>query len=526
MKARKSINLNNKRTYIFLQFALALFIFLCFRAGIDNFFAGDDFDWCSDALKVMYHPSYISKPQAHYFMRPMETLYFLVNLLLINSNPMSYHLTSILIHILNVVLISYFFSLFCNNRLAGLLGALFWGLNYKHVEVVFRPTAVADSLVLLFWLGAFFLFMSHRRILTVIFLILGIFSKENALVFPLLVTLYVFWFIENEKRIWIKRTILLWIPSFLYVGFRPYITGGKISYFTVDKRVLSRFWEIMLSQVGPDSVYIKQVWLVGKSYLLPGWIAGILFVILGIAVWKLPRVYRFGLLWMCVTMLPTVFITHQTSRYYYIPLVGLGIIVGQGVSEILVYFWKKRAQKAILGICTAFILVIVYFVVGVNLEEQDYAFFGEIHRQAAESFKQNILPQMPREPHLIAVFPKQKSEKWIGELFERNLLKPWYLPSTYKWVFVRPHAVLGLTNTWSFVSYCIYNNNDVKDTLFVKVSYEEFRKGLLSGDFYIIMHDEETNTFEFSPDTLKTQLVEHINDKNFYSFLQPGSFSR
>lgn len=522
MKTIKSINLNNNRTYILIHIVLALFIFLCFRAGLNNFVAGDDFDYILDALEAFHRPASLFHRQGH-FIRPVQVLFFGFNTLIAKENAISYHLTLLLIHMLNVVLVSYFISHLCKNRLAGLLGSLFWGVNYKHVEVVFRPTTIADSLVLLFWLGAFFLFLANRRTLAAVFLILGIFSKEHAVILPLLVVLYIFFFIEGEKKIWLKRTIPLWIISFLYIGFRNYVTGGDTAYLSIDWYALPRFWEIMLSQIGPDIVYVKQVWLAGTAaYLLPGWIAAILFVVLGIAVWKLSRVYRFGLLWMSVTVFPTVFITHQSSRYRYVPLVGLGLIVGHGLNELLTYFRKKDFQKAIFGISTAFILVLGYYVIGLNLEEQDYAFYGEIHRQAAESFKQHILLTMSRDTDSMAVFFRPESGKWVGELFERNRLNPWYLPGTYKWVYVRPHAILGLTNTYSFVSYCTYN--DVKDTLFVEVPYEEFRKKLLSGDFYIIIHNEGTNTFEFGSDTLKAQLVKHINDKNSYSFLQPGHF--
>jgi hypothetical protein len=170
-----------------------------------------------------------------------------------------------------------------------------------------------------------------------------------------------------------------------------------------------------------------------------------------------------------------------------------------------------------------FTLVIMYFVVGVNLEEQDYAFFGEIHRQAAESFQQNILPQMAQDADAMAVFLRPDSRKWEEELYKKYLLKPWYFPGTYKWAYTRPHGILGgLASTHSFVSYCAYGH--VEYPLFVGVSYEEFQKRIFSGDFSIIIHDYETNTFRFGADTLKTEIVKHVDDEKFYDFLQPGRF--
>jgi hypothetical protein len=525
MKAFKSINLNNNRTYILSQITLALFVFLCFRAGIDNFFAGDDFDWLFDAIKIMHRPSTLITTHQGHFIRPITSLFFLVNLLIAGSNPVAQHLTTILLHVVNVILLSYILGRLCQNRLAGLLGALFWGVNYKHTEAVFLTYGVSDTFVLVFWLGSLAFFFSQRIILAMICFTLALLSKENAVLLPFLVTLYGVSLVKHEKRAWLKQTIPLWIFSALYLGLRNYVTAGDTSYLTIDWYALPRFWENMLSQIGPDTTYVRIVWLAGQSSLLPGWIAALLFVMLGIAVWKIPGEYRFGLLWMCITMLPTVFIVYQTPRYRYIPLIGLGMIVGQGVSEMLTYFRKHNSQMAILGICTVFTLIIVYFVVGVNLEEQDYAFFGKIHRQAAQSFQQDILPHMPKGAQTMAVFSRPDSRKWEEELYKKFLLKPWYFPGTYKWVYTRPHGVLGgLVSTYSFVSYCAYGY--IEHPLFVGIPYEEFRKRLLSGDFYLIIHDYETNTFTFGTDTLKTDIVKYLDDKKFYYFLQPGRFDQ
>jgi hypothetical protein len=523
MKTIKNINLDNNRTYIFIHIILAFFVFLCFRAGIDNFFAGDDFDWIFDAIKIMHRPSVLITTLQGHFIRPITTLFFLVNLLIAGGNPVAQHLTTILLHVVNVILLSYVLGRLCQNRLAGLLGALFWGVNYKHTEAVFLTYGVSDTFVLVFWLGSLAFLLSHRKILAVICFILALFSKENAVLLPFLVTLYGILLVKHEKRTWLKQTIPLWIFSVLYLGLRNYVTAGDISYLTIDWHALPRFWENMLSQIGPDVTYVRLVWLAGQPSLLPGWIAAILFVILGIAVWKIPREYRFGLLWMCITMLPTVFVVYQTPRYRYIPLIGLGMIVGQGISEMLTYFRKKNSQMAILGICTVFTLILVYFIIGVNLEEQDYAFFGEIHRQAAQSFQKDILPHMPEDTQAIAVFLRPDSRKWEEELYKKFLLKPWYFPGTYKWAYIRPHGILGgLAGTHSFVSYCAYGY--VKHPLFVSVPYEEFRKRLLSGEFYSIIHDYETNTFKFGADSLKPEIVRHVDDENFYYFLQPGRF--
>jgi hypothetical protein len=175
-----------------------------------------------------------------------------------------------------------------------------------------------------------------------------------------------------------------------------------------------------------------------------------------------------------------------------------------------------------VGVSTIFALILVYGIIGVNLEEQDYDFYGEIHREAAESFKQHILPTLPKDETLMVVFPKDRDTRWAEELYAKFLLKPWYAPKTFKWVYRRPYETLGLTNTYCFVSYCAYTGQE--DTLFVKVPYEDFQQRLQQRPIAIVTYDDQTNTFTREGDSSKIQGFQHLDMLDFYRVLQPGYF--
>ncbi len=527
MDLNENIHLNQTKVYLVYHAFLVILVFLGFRAGLDNFFAGDDFNWLFDTEKMMLYPPHFFEHSNHsYFFRPTESLYFVINFLLAGFNHYIYQLTALLIHLVNVILVSLVVSHICKNRLAGLIAALFWGLNYKHVEAVFRPYGVADSLALLFCLGALWLFLHKRTRLAPLCLFFGLVAKENAALFPFIVVLYVYEFETQEKKRWLQRTIPLWIVTCLAGGLAVYIRTSSESYgkgyLTVTWHGLNQFWETLFTFIGPDIIYIKMVYLEGDRSFIPTWGAILLWIGFAFFLWKIPRIYRFGFLWMAITTLPTVFVYHQTSRYYYIPLVGLGIVAGQSMYDLLRYSRQKQSQLALFAVMAGFICIIIYFIIGINLEEQDYDFFGDIHWQAAQSFKRDILPTMPRDAQTMAIFLKPDSKLWAEELYAKFLSKAWYLPVTYKWVFRRHEGVLGLSNTYGFVTYCAYH--EVKDTLFVNVSYEEYQKNMLAGDFYIIFHDYETNTFNFGSDTKKAELIRHRDDEMLYRFLQPGRF--
>lgn len=520
------MTLHQNKTYFFLHFILALFVFLCFRAGLDNFFAGDDFNWLFITAKTIQRPLYFFQSQEFFaeahnnFIRFTELAYFIVNMLVAGVNPVAYQLTALLLHIVSTLLVSLFIGHVCQNRLAGLLGALFWGLNYKHVEVVFRPYGVADSLVVVFCLGAFLLFLHNRDILALACFFVGLFAKENALVFPLILAGYGLWFQQSTFRKWFIRTLPFWGMSVIFAGLVRFM--GAKGYISIEVAAMSRFWENMLSYVGPDANYVLMVWLDGQTRLFPVWASSLLFVLLGLLFWKVPRLYKFTILWMVVMMLPTVFVAYQTSRYHYVPLIGLALLVGHGLAHLLEYFQQRRASFGVTGTIVVFALLLLYFILGVNLEERDYAFYGELHREAAAAFQQTIVPDMPKDPASMAVFLKGDSMKWAEMLYEQFLLKPWFAPGTYKWVYRRPVEILGLANTYAFVTYCTYNT--VNDTLFVRVPYEEFRRKMETGHYYIIVHDYKTNSFKFGSETLKPELRERRDDQKFYHFLQPGRF--
>lgn len=520
------MNLHHTKTYLLVHVILAIFLLLCFRAGLDNFFAGDDFNWLFITAKTIQHPLYFFQSHAFFaeahnnYIRFTELAYFILNMLVAGVNPVSYQLSALALHIMSTLLVSLFISHLCKNHLAGLIGALFWGLNYKHVEIVFRPYGVADSLVVIFCLGAFLLFFHQRDLLALVCFLAGLFAKENALVFPVLLGGYGVLFQQRPLKKWFVRTIPFWSMSLMFAVLVRFM--GAKGYLSIDFAAMSRFWENMLSYVGPDAIYVKIVWLHGQPNLFPIWLSTLLFMLLGIILWKLPNLYKFSILWMIIMMLPTLFVPFQTSRYHYVPLIGLALLVGNGLAHLIEHFQQRHASHAVAGLILAFTLLLIYFILGVNLEEQDYAFYGEIHREAAESFQQTIIPNMPKDAHSMAVFFKQDSTQWTEMLYQKFLLKPWYMPGTYKWVYRRPVEILGLSNTYAFVTYCTYN--EVKNTLFVNVPYEEYRRNLLTDNFYLILHDYNTNSFKFGPETLTSQITEKVDDRNFYHFLQPGRF--
>ena len=512
--AARSLDLSDPSTSRLVHVALAAAVVACFSPGLGNYFAGDDFDFIFLAVKVLHVPGELFVPVAG-FLRPTETLHFVANLLIAGVWPVAYQVSSLLIHVVNFLLVSALIADITGCRASGLIGATFWALHFRLAEAVLRPYAVPDPLALLFGLGAVLLLLRGRRGWASLAFLAALLAKENAVVLLPLVCLL----LAMRGRRWLRETAPLWLLAAAYLSLEIALRSRGNLYLEFDWRAASRFWDVVLGFFGPDMTTVGQVLLGGRLPVVPLWLAAVLFGVLAAAIWKAPEPYRFGLVWIVVTMLPTVFLEHQGSRYTYVPLVGVGVIVGEAGRSVWARANHRRGRALVLAAATA---VAAVFVLGINLAESDYAFVGELHRQAAESFRSEILPAMIADPAAVVVFVQGDTRVWRERAYGYFLAVPWYLPVTYIWLYPRPFGVLGMTDTAAFVTACAVGRTPAP--LFAAVSRRELGDALTTGRFLVAVHHEDTNTFSLGADRIRSAVVAAATRGDLYSQLQPGRF--
>jgi hypothetical protein len=498
-----------------------MLVAVAFLPGIDNFFAGDDFDWLFNTVKMVSNPRLFFGVQSN-FVRHGESLFFIVNYLIAGFSYPVYFLTALLLHLMNVLLLCRLLTRLGIPTAPTLLAGLLWGLNHRLSEVLFRPYAVADSLALIFALGALLLFIDRRPLLAGLALLAGLFCKENALVFPVLAVAWVVLLEPREER-WrrLVQTLPQWLAVVLFLPIMTVLRADESSYIHIDLASFPRLWENLLSLVGPDAVYLRQV-VLGSDALLSQWLAIALLPLLGFLVWRLPSDYRFGFAWVVVTLIPTLFVTFQTSRYYYVPLVGVAIVVGLLGRDVVRWAEDHDSRVPVRVAGGLFAIYLAHTICGVFLEESDYAFVGDLHRQAADSMQRNVVDQLPEPGGGLSLFVRADTMVWAERLMERFESRPWYWPTTYKWIYRRPHGVLGMTNTWGFVSYCA--NRRREPSLFVAARPEEYRRALAADAFVVVAHDAADNSFHIVPEAVRKEVASEAAQSDLYSFLQPGRF--
>lgn len=129
-------------------FILIALCFLIYANSLNNVFISDDIPG------IVKNP-YISSPLRHW-LAPQDLLNSL-NYLLAGYNPFSYHLTNIILHSLNTILVFIFLSLFFKAE-ASLLGACLFAVHPIHAEAVTWVSGRAYIITSLFILSSYLLY--------------------------------------------------------------------------------------------------------------------------------------------------------------------------------------------------------------------------------------------------------------------------------------------------------------------------------------------------------------------------------
>jgi len=216
-------------------FLLALIIILIYLNSIDGAFQFDDFYFIvlPPAVKKCTTLIDLGKQIIQYLphsYRPLRTLSFMIDYYLFRLNPPPYHIENILFYILLCTMV-YLVAreLLQDSRLSFLLAILF-STHPIHTENVSYISGRRELLSANFTFLGFLLFLKYRKnrsnqylawILTCF--VLGILSKEDAIVLPILCFVYDILFKENLTKGVKSFYLITLLLAFLFVGYTIFI---------------------------------------------------------------------------------------------------------------------------------------------------------------------------------------------------------------------------------------------------------------------------------------------------------------
>ncbi len=313
--------------------------------------------------------------------RPVRTTSFALDYFFWKDNPAGYHLTNLLLHMINVVLVFYLATALgavsakgpeatasgCkrNRVLMSLpfLAAVLFATHPVHTESVTYIKNRSELLAFMFFLAAFLLFVrvyGYRRMIprllmlggSLLCFVLAMLSKETALVLPAILVLYLFCF--RDRTEW-GRTLIRVLPfvaaAISYLWFVHALLnndGLTPSSFRIDAgrhvlAVLATIAEylgllafpIHLNAEHPFSIPASAADPVVVLCLMGLMLTGFLIV----RSWRRSRLVCFSILFILLTLLPASNIIFLWSRplaeqRLYIPSLGFCLLLAAGIVRL------------------------------------------------------------------------------------------------------------------------------------------------------------------------------------------------
>ena len=333
-------------------------IFIIFGSTLNN-----PFYWDDEGLIVNNYALRTPLNFKNYFFsnpipqRPLVTFSFAIDYSLFGLKPFGYHITQIILHILNTVLVFYIAYLIFKNKWVSVFSGAVFAFHPIHTEALDLFLGRSDLLCSLFFLTSFLFYIKFTYstgdrsklffYFSLISFTLALLSKEMAAVFPLVIIIYDRLMVKSSLER-LSHRYTHYIPYFLlslcYVLFwylvlrGGFSEGGKsasmfklwggsiYSTFLMELVVLKKYIGLLFLPIGLSGWYEIPVYtpIVNREIFL-----SIIFftLLVFLCFYKLKKELVFPVLWFFITILPISNLipipgSMMAERWLYIPSVG------------------------------------------------------------------------------------------------------------------------------------------------------------------------------------------------------------
>ncbi|MCD6459706.1 tetratricopeptide repeat protein [bacterium] len=336
--------------------------------------------------------------------RPVVTLSHILDTVIFGKNPVADHCINLLIHICNCVLLFLILNKFkfINNTIK-FFAAVFFSIHPVHLETLFVVGYRDDLLMGLFLLSACYSYILLREtrkkryaVLSGIFFVLSVFSKETGIVFLPIIFFSHWLFFKNKvfKYKWFYFFILLLSCIFLLIRF-VYMRSADESLrsvdFTLRYPLAFRPTIIFLSAARvclvPFNVILDYH---NKSTLKLLFIQGLIVISVLVAFYifiKNKKSFLFALIIILFGLLPVMNIypleNFFANRYMYLPAMGFSIILAICVTSVCPK--KKNIQRVV------FLLIVILMSIvtqrGARFFKSDLVFAHKLLSDSRSNYK-------------------------------------------------------------------------------------------------------------------------------------------
>jgi len=457
----------HKKTLL-IVFLVIVTVAVFWQSTDHEFLTYDDDLYVTDNLHVKTGLTYENTLWAFTTMEasnwhPVTWLSHILDCQIHGLNPKGHHLTNVLFHIANTLLLWYLLFSATRNYWQSMFVAALFALHPLHVESVAWIAERKDVLSTFFMFATLTLYTRYAKnprpllyILTLLLYASGLMSKPMLVTLPFVMLLWDFWPLGRlrlETRLKGNiahstfdgtstplRLILEKLPFFAFSLLSSVVTyyaqahGGSVA----GMQAVPLTFRVVNALVSYTKYIGNMLWPSNLAVLYPlpptltlvqGTISALILTGITLVVYRRARMNPFllmGWLWYVGTLVPVIGLVQvgqqaMADRYTYIPLIGLFIMISWGVPA-LIHKWPDRrsvitavALLALAGsaLCTWIQLSywkndVTLFGRAVQVGKNDYiaqmnlgtAFFKTGNIEAAIKHYYNALPLRPENDKL------------------------------------------------------------------------------------------------------------------------------
>ena len=406
---KKGENIFMRKVKQFIPFALLVTVcVIVYFNSLDNGFVFDDrgtivenkyITSVIENLPSFFNSSYFKIAELEESYRPVATFSYHLLYAIVKLDPFGYHLGSLILHIINVILVYSLVNLLQKNKMASLVAGLLFATHPVLTEAVSCISFNEDLLATLFYLLSFIFYIKlnpednkfkiSHYLLSLVFYLLGLLSKEMAITLPVIIVLYDIIIRQPHSANGFFQQIIHTLKHriFLYLGYAAISTfylclnflilikpteAEQFSYGSIGERLLYlpyNIFNFIKLAILPINLSADYVFSYPKNFFeLQNVISVIVvtgIVISSLIVYKKQKEMFFGIWWFFLTLLPVYnlieIINPIADRYLYLPLVGFCLVLSLLSTDLMNrIFVHKNRIGALLKISLIVILLVAY----------------------------------------------------------------------------------------------------------------------------------------------------------------------
>jgi hypothetical protein len=385
------VRLRNKQYLIDLSI-ISVVGLLIFYKSLDIYFLGENISHIQAAWSNLTNTDY-------YYLRPVAVFTFILDQLVWGMNPTGYHLTNLIFHLLNSILVYSLAGRIFDNRFISLSSALLFLLHPIHSTDIFWISGRTDMVCSIFYLLSLISFIDYYKsgvkkqlVYSIIHFTLALFAKEMAISLPLIITLYLFVDSQatfKQKFIYaLRKSGAFYLCVFLFFAIKFILQADVLENVVHSNLDPVHLTKNIAGYLGLLIIPGGHIEIAGflKTYPLFFFIssaATLILLVLAIRLWWTEKFLIFSILFILITILP---VSRLLMRWYlYIPSIGFVLALSFLISKMGIPRLKMKYISSML-----LLLVLLIYTPFLIFEQMRWVHAGQLAEKISTDIAQTI----------------------------------------------------------------------------------------------------------------------------------------